>query len=371
MKCWRMWRTRTGRRTAKVWRWSVTFRKTIIGVWSIPSGKVLLDGINWISHPKISPDGKWIAFADHENPGGDDEGSLAVIGADGGEQGEGNFLSGWTSLQGILWSPAGDEIWFTSTNSGSASNPRAVTLSGKVRTITNVPGGVWIEDLRNGTVLMVIEPHADWRSGAWRRVRKRSASWGGLDGRSCAISAGTAGRFCSRKKATAAARITPCFCAIPMARLQFASAKGTPRAISPDGKWVITEPAKGGLPEPGADGSGRSQATHARCRELRLLGIQFLPDGKRLLASGIEAGHGGRDYLIDLSNGDSKAITPEGIVGDFNSRPMAGARGARTRREAGNLVTGRGRRHSSDTGARTELLGYWLDAGRGVGVCGS
>src|ERR1019366_4162442 len=76
-----------------------------------PAGKVLLDGINWISHPKISPDGKWIAFADHENPGGDDEGSLAVIGADGREK-ERKLSSGWTSLQGILWSPSGDEIWF-------------------------------------------------------------------------------------------------------------------------------------------------------------------------------------------------------------------------------------------------------------------
>ncbi len=45
-----------------------------------PAGKVLIDGINWMSHPKISPDGKWIAFADHENTGGDDEGSVAVIG---------------------------------------------------------------------------------------------------------------------------------------------------------------------------------------------------------------------------------------------------------------------------------------------------
>jgi Tol biopolymer transport system component len=34
---------------------------------------VLFDSINWISHPKLSPDGKWVAFADHENPGGDDE----------------------------------------------------------------------------------------------------------------------------------------------------------------------------------------------------------------------------------------------------------------------------------------------------------
>ena len=40
-----------------------------------------------------------------------------------------------------------------------------------------------------------------------------------------------------------------------------------------------------------------------------------MPDGKRLLAAGIEAGHGARDYLIDLSNGDSKPITPEGTAG--------------------------------------------------------
>jgi WD40 repeat protein len=44
-------------------------------------------------------------------------------------------------------------------------------------------------------------------------------------------------------------------------------------------------------------------------------GVKFFPDGKRLLATGIEAGHGLRDYLIDLSSGDSKPITPEGIVG--------------------------------------------------------
>ena len=34
-----------------------------------------------------------------------------------------------------------------------------------------------------------------------------------------------------------------------------------------------------------------------------------------LLASGIEAGHGARDYLIDVRSGDSKPITPEGVAG--------------------------------------------------------
>src|ERR1022692_486268 len=121
-----------------------------------PIGKVLFDGINWISNPKISPDGKWVAFADHENPGGDDEGSVAVIAADGKDNNVDKKLSsGWSSVQGVLWSPTGDEIWFTSSSSGSAEDPRAVTLSGKMRTITNVPGGMWLEDLRNGTALMV------------------------------------------------------------------------------------------------------------------------------------------------------------------------------------------------------------------------
>ena len=75
-----------------------------------------------------------------------------MIGPDGKEK---KLSSGWTSVEGILWSPAGDEIWFTSSESGSAANPRAVTLGGKLRTITNVPGGMWLEDLRNGVALTV------------------------------------------------------------------------------------------------------------------------------------------------------------------------------------------------------------------------
>jgi len=63
---------------------------------------VLVDGINWISHPKISPDGKRVAFSDHENTGGDDEGSVAVIEPEGHEK---KLASRFVSLQGIVWFP--------------------------------------------------------------------------------------------------------------------------------------------------------------------------------------------------------------------------------------------------------------------------
>jgi Tol biopolymer transport system component len=89
--------------------------------------------------------------------------------------------------------------------------------------------------------------------------------------------------------------------------------EGNAVALSPDGKWAVTKPAKGGPLSLVPTGAGEArQFTHD---SVSYGGARFLPDGKRLLASGIEAGHGARDYLIDVSNGDSKPITPEGIAG--------------------------------------------------------
>ena len=84
-------------------------------------------------------------------------------------------------------------------------------------------------------------------------------------------------------------------------------------AISPDSKWAITKRAKGGPLNLVPTGAGETkELTHDA---VSYGGARFFPDGKRLLASGIETGHGGRDYVIDLSSGDSKPVTPEGMAG--------------------------------------------------------
>ena len=295
-----------------------------------PIGKVLLDSINWMSHPKISPDGKWVAFADHENPDGDDEGSVAVIGTDGKEK-ERKLSSGWTSLEGILWSPAGDEIWFTSTDTGSASNPRAVTLSGKLRTITNVPGGMWLEDLRNGIVLAVANhTRIGIRGMAPGGKEEHELGWFGWselrdisrDGRKIVFDEEGDG---GGPNYTVFLRDTD---GSPPARI----GEGDSMAVSPDGKWVITKPAKGGPLSLVPTGAGEArQLTHDA---VSYSFVRFFPDGKRLLASGIEAGHGGRDYLIDLSTGESKPVTPEGTAGaevspDGRSTAVRGPNGKR------------------------------------------
>jgi Tol biopolymer transport system component len=276
-----------------------------------PIGKVLLDGIGWISHPKISPDGKWVAFADHENTGGDDEGSVAVIAADGRGK-EKKLSSGWNALQGIYWSRGGDEIWFSSTNSGSAANPHAVTLSGKLRTLANVPGGVWIEDLRNGTALMVTNHmRVGIRGMAPGGKAERELGWFGWshlddiseDGHKILFEEQGDG---GGPNYTVFLRDTD---GSPPSRL----GEGNGLGISPDGKWAVTKPVKGESLSLVPTGAGEPrQLTHD---SISYGLVRWLPDGKRLLASGIEAGHGARDYVIDLNTGDSKAITPEGVVG--------------------------------------------------------
>jgi Tol biopolymer transport system component len=49
--------------------------------------------------------------------------------------------------------------------------------------------------------------------------------------------------------------------------------------------------------------------------EIRFTSVTYMPDGKQLLASGIESGRGARDYLIDVNTGNAKPITPEGVTG--------------------------------------------------------
>jgi Tol biopolymer transport system component len=274
-----------------------------------PAGHVLLDGINWISHPTLSPDGKMIAFADHENPGGDDEGSVAVIDMAGHEK---KLSSGFVSIEGVEWSPAGGEIWFSATRSGSATNLHGVTLSGKERAITNVPGGMWLEDLRDGAALMLSQQQrVGIRGLAPGAKEERELGWFGWsllrdisrDGKKILIEEEGEG---GGPNYTVFLRDTD---GSPPVKI----GEGTAEAISPDQKWVVTKPAKSGHLALVPTGAG--EARQLTPDDISYFSTRFLPDGTHLLASGIEAGHGARDYLIDLGTGDSKPLTPEGVVG--------------------------------------------------------
>jgi Tol biopolymer transport system component len=274
-----------------------------------PVGNVLFDSINWISTPKISPEGKSVAFADHENVNGDDEGSVAVIGPDKKEK---KLSSGWNSIEGILWAPSGDEVWFAASQAGNAPNLYAVTLNGKLRTLANVPGGLSLQDIRDGVVVAVAQrQRLNARAmppGGKEEVEMGWLGWSLLrdisrDGKKVLFEEEAEG---GGPNYTVFLRDTD---GSPPIRL----GEGSAHAISPDGKWVITQDIRGTALRIVPTGAGDArQLTHD---SLSYGSVRYFPDGKHLVGVGFESGRAGRDYIIDATTGESKPLTPEGVRG--------------------------------------------------------
>ena len=111
-----------------------------------PIGKVLFKTNGYISHPRISPDGKLVAFVEHPLFG-DDRGYVAVAEANGSAK---RLTAEASAVDGLAWSPDGREIWFAATGSDAHSPERtvhAVTLDGKARKVFGVPGDITVWDI--------------------------------------------------------------------------------------------------------------------------------------------------------------------------------------------------------------------------------
>jgi eukaryotic-like serine/threonine-protein kinase len=109
-----------------------------------PIGKILLQDHNWLTDPRVSPNGELVAFFHHPSAISDNRGDVAVLDRSGHLR---TLSAGWEGLEGIAWSPSGKEIWFSAAVSGEVYCIRAVTLSAKQRTVYCGPGSVRIQDL--------------------------------------------------------------------------------------------------------------------------------------------------------------------------------------------------------------------------------
>lgn len=278
-----------------------------------PVGHVLYESRGWISHLRFSPRGDRLAFMDHPALW-DDRGTVCVTDLSGHVA---VLSKEWESEDGLAWNPDGNEVWFTAVERGTNRDLLAVTLSGRVRTLLDLPSALTLQDVSSdGRVLVSLNKERLAMAASTGRQRQQiDLSWHNWD---IAKDISQDGQWVLFEDASEAAG--PHYSVsirkldgTPPTRLGEGSAGG----LSPDGKWAISiftgRPERVELLPIGAGQpltvpiDGLENISNGTAR--------FLPDGTGIMINGNEVGHAVRCYLVSLQGGTPRPVTPEGIAG--------------------------------------------------------
>jgi hypothetical protein len=222
--------------------------------------------------------------------------------------------SEFSSEQGLAWSPQANEVWFTSTQSGEAFALRAVTLGGRERMMARVPANLMLHDIASdGTMLLSSYKHTTpvvaLPPG---QTTERDLSW--LDEIGLFDVSGDGKAFLFQYYGENSGPNYTSYLGhtdgSPAVRL----GEGAAVALSPDGKWALTILNTSHQVVLLPTGPGQIRA-------LQRNGVEgegddrFTPDGNQIVFTGRAAGQGRRSYIQDISGGEPRPLTPEGLTG--------------------------------------------------------
>jgi len=266
-----------------------------------PIGTVLHEATGWLSHPRFSPDGRYLAFFDHPERG-DSAGGLVILDLKTKSKTRGPNFGG---NAGIAWSSRGDIVL------NRLGGLVRVSPSGSTREITAFAAGMLPQDLtadgrllakatNNRREIVGISPGGS---------RERNLTWLDWsypdaisdDGRTLLFDEQNRGRanyLCYVRKTDGSPAVL------------LGTARGF--GLSPDGRWALTV-------NPDANQLTLLPTGPGSPRVLPKSGLiyqwgSFLPDGRQLLLTASESGRGSRLYVQDLDGGKPRAITPEGYT---------------------------------------------------------
>ncbi len=277
----------------------------------MPVGKVLYESVGWITTPRVSPDGKSIAFIEHP-VAGNDAGFVALL--DGGKK---RVLTPYyESAQGLAWRPDGKEVWFTGAEHGNSNVLMAVGVSGGApRLIVATPGILRLCDIaRDGRVLVM---EATMRQRIVFRGPGDAADhdlswldWSRLvdispDGKAILFDETGEG---AGAKAGVYVRATD---GSPAVRL----GDGVACAFSPDRRSVLAIWPLSGASQIWVYPTGTGQTRQITNDPAdRIVTATFTPDGRSVVYRAIESGSS-RLFVQGLDGRGKKVISPQGVGG--------------------------------------------------------
>jgi serine/threonine protein kinase/Tol biopolymer transport system component len=314
-----------------------------------PQGTVLYQTVGYVSHARLSHDSTRVAFLDHP-VFGDNRGSVAII--EPGHEKK-SLTKEWPSIEGLAWSPSGDEIWFTASGAGEDHALYGVTLDGRMRTIYRAPATLVLHDIaKDGRVLLTQEQFRGEISALTAgAAQERDLSLLDLsgardisrDGRLVLITqfgTGSGGNYAVYLQKTDGS---------PAVKL----GEGEAAAISPDNQTalaIVHGPPSRLVLLPTGPGEVVSLPSDA----LAPATAAWLPDGKHILTCGSREGHGAQCFVVEVPGGQLRAATPEGMRVGRPVRPRVSPDG---RSFVAVGPDGRAAVYAIDGGAATPIAG--------------
>jgi eukaryotic-like serine/threonine-protein kinase len=274
-----------------------------------PIGKALYQAPtrSWLNHPRVSPDGKLIAFL--EGPT-----QLRVVDGSGTTR---NLADG---VAEISWRRSGKEIWFNKVSAGT-TEVDAVTLDGRKRRIGSVPGDFVLHDVSADGRILMASVFQSSEIFVLLPGQSRERTLGYLD-RSVAVDLSRDGKtalFVEGNYNAGGYAAGGDQGAIYVRRTDGTGAihlgDGVPLAFSPNADFVLA----GAVAPTGAYQLVRFSVRAGEPKWIETSEITprgrgaFFPDGKRIFFMGNASGRGPRAYVFDLEDGGPpRPISPEG-----------------------------------------------------------
>jgi Tol biopolymer transport system component len=331
-----------------------------------PSGNVLVRSTSYLSDLRISPDGECVAFVERDKDG-NSGGVVAVVDRRGRRV---SLTPRYFDVNGLAWSPEGDEVWFTAGREGTPKSLRALTLSGREREVHRETGHLVLLDIAaDGRVLVARE---DFRHRVFHRSGDAapdrelslfdcSRLWDlTKDGRMISFweygeGVGRGGRWTFIRNTKGD----------PPVRLM--AGRGARPVFSPDGRSVVLA-----LGDAGTFGLAVYPTGDGQPREIAVPGFKdatagLLPDEAGIWLYDLSTDRPRRVWVTGADGSDPRPVTPEGVEARHpwiapDGRAVVGLSGGEFRLypiNGGDPVPLEGLRDG-------EVLAGWSDDGRSV-----